>query len=138
MEENLDIQFPKELIESIGALNDALAQQQDSAAAMLYRLMFRHERNINILDRYADQVLDGVCGMGSSFAEEDYMNYEGMPLYLNDMEYTVPEGQLFVMGDNRNDSKDSRHPDIGLVDERRILGKVLFRITPLSRFGTVN
>ena len=70
--------------------------------------------------------------------EEDYMNYEGMPLYLNDMEYTVPEGQLFVMGDNRNDSKDSRHPDIGLVDERRILGKVLFRITPLSRFGTVN
>lgn len=75
MEENLDIQFPKELIESIGALNDALAQQQDSAAAMLYRLMFRHERNINILDRYADQVLDGVCGMGSSFAEEDYMNY---------------------------------------------------------------
>ena len=75
MEENQDIQFPKELIESIGALNDALAQQQDSAAAMLYRLMFRHERNINILDRYADQVLDGVCGMGSSFAEEDYMNF---------------------------------------------------------------
>lgn len=56
-------------------MNDALAQQQDSAAAMLYRLMFRHERNINVLDRYADQVLDGVCGMGSSFAEEDYMNY---------------------------------------------------------------
>lgn len=75
MEDDKDIQFPKELIESIGVLNDALAQQQDSAAAMLYRLMFRHERNINVLDRYADQVLDGVCGMGSSFAEEDYMNY---------------------------------------------------------------
>ena len=75
MEDDKDIQIPKEFIESIGALNDAIAQQQDSAAAMLYRLMFRHERNINILDRFADQVLDGVCGMGSSFAEEDYLNY---------------------------------------------------------------
>ena len=70
-----DIQIPQKLIESIGALNDAIALQQDSAAAMLYRLMFRHERNINILDRFADQVLDGVCGMGGSFAEEDYLNY---------------------------------------------------------------
>lgn len=41
----------------------------------LEAITFSHERNINVLDRYADQVLDGVCGMGSSFAEEDYMNY---------------------------------------------------------------
>ncbi len=65
----------KEFIESIGALSQAVAQQQDSAAAMLYRLMFRHERDINVLDRYADQVLEGVSGMGSQYAEEDYLNY---------------------------------------------------------------
>ncbi len=85
MEEDNDIQIPKELIESIGVLNDTLALQQDNAAVMLYRLMFRHERNINILDRYADQVLDGVCGMGSSFAEEDYLNY------LQYLKVVVPE-----------------------------------------------
>lgn len=43
---------------------------------------------------------------------------------------TVDEGCLFVMGDNRNESKDSRHPDIGLIDEREVLGKVIFLLIP--------
>ena len=60
---------------------------------------------------------------------------------------TVGEGCLFVMGDNRNESKDSRHPDIGLIDEREVLGKVIFLLIPakdtvtgkrdLSRIGAV-
>ena len=66
---------------------------------------------------------------------EDYILYS-YPRYLPDT-YTVPEGKIFVMGDNRSMSKDSRDPDIGFVDEREILGKVLFRITPLSKIGTV-
>ena len=69
--------------------------------------------------------------------EEPYVNYEGYPLYFGTETITVPEGKLFVMGDHRNYSKDSRHSDIGLVDSRRVLGKVLLRLTPLSRFGTV-
>ena len=43
---------------------------------------------------------------------------------------TVEEGCLFVMGDNRNGSKDSRHPEIGLVDKREVLGKVFFLFIP--------
>ncbi len=69
---------------------------------------------------------------------EDYIKYVDVPLYQSSETYHVGEGQLFVMGDNRNHSKDSRHPDIGLVDERRVLGKVLFRLTPISRFGSVD
>lgn len=43
---------------------------------------------------------------------------------------TVDEGCVFVMGDNRMDSKDSRSPEIGLIDEREILGKVIFLMIP--------
>lgn len=49
----------------------------------------------------------------------------------------IPEGSVFVMGDNRNNSADSRYYVIGCVDTRRILGKVLLRLTPLSKFGTI-
>lgn len=43
---------------------------------------------------------------------------------------TIAEGCIFAMGDNRNGSKDSRHPDIGMIDTREVLGKALFLIFP--------
>ena len=42
----------------------------------------------------------------------------------------IADGCIFVMGDNRNGSKDSRHPEIGMIDEREILGKAIFLIFP--------
>ena len=65
-----EIELPKELLESIAGLNELMSQQQDQAAAMLYRLMFRHERNLHVLDHYSDVILGGVSGMGSEYATE--------------------------------------------------------------------
>ena len=43
---------------------------------------------------------------------------------------TIADGCIFAMGDNRNGSKDSRHPDIGMIDTREVLGKAVFLLFP--------
>ncbi len=50
--------------------------------------------------------------------------------YGNGYSVTVPEGCYFIMGDNRNNSTDSRYEDVGMVDERYIVGKALWIIFP--------
>ncbi len=93
------------------------------------------------IDYEENQVyIDGVA------LEEDYLNFTNEGLgdqygddYMvekNSMVYSdfiVPEGYIFVMGDNRNGSSDSRTAELGMVDTRYVIGKVLAVFFPFDR-----
>lgn len=50
---------------------------------------------------------------------------------------SIPEGKYFLMGDNRSVSLDSRDSQVGLIDGEKIIGRAIFRLYPLTRFGNM-
>ena len=74
---------------------------------------------------YVGDSRDNLQPLDEPYARTPTTLYEGVEFPVR-----VPENCVFVLGDNRNDSKDSRSPEIGLIDCREILGKVIFIIIP--------
>ena len=72
--------------------------------------------------------------LNGELLDEPYVQYP-TPAYDMTGEVAVPEGYVFVMGDHRNDSHDSRAADIGLVPVDDIVGWAAFRIWPRQRIG---
>ena len=107
--------------------------------------------NIVVIKKDKEEIIKRVIGLPG-----EHISYKNNKLYVNDKlvteDYThldtkdfnleeictcstIPEGKYLVLGDNRPISKDSR--SIGLIDEKDIIGKAVFRLWPISKIGTI-
>lgn len=83
--------------------------------------------------------IDGTIYINDQPLDEDY-GYETIsPKTIGraDEDIILGEDEYFVMGDNRNGSLDSRFDEVGNIERERLIGKAVFRIWPLSKFGKI-
>jgi signal peptidase I len=80
---------------------------------------------------------DGTVYVNDKPLEESYIDAENKAFGDTDIElpYQVPDGKIFVMGDHRATSVDSRNTALGCVAQEQIVGKIIFRIWPLNQIG---
>lgn len=81
---------------------------------------------------------DGTVYVDDVAIDEPYLTEKALGECDLELPYQVPESKIFVMGDHRSVSIDSRSSTIGGVAEEQIVGKIVFRIWPLKEFGTVH
>ncbi len=75
--------------------------------------------------------------LNGELLEEPYLDVSTPALFDFTGPFTVPENSVFVMGDNRSNSVDSRAPSVGAVKIEDIMGKAVFRLWPLNRLGLI-
>ena len=80
---------------------------------------------------------DGNVYVNETLLDEPYLDEKAFGDCNIELPYQVPEGRVFVMGDQRSTSVDSRNSAVGCVAQEQIVGKILFRVWPLEKFGWV-
>jgi len=97
---------------------------------------FREEAIVKRLIAKGGQTVEidydaGIVMVDGEVLDEPYINEEMLP--CGDVtSITVPEGHIFVMGDNRNISADSRYNYVGVIDERRVIGQAIVVFAPFA------
>ena len=118
-------------------LNDYLCgDYQPGDIVILRKASFRDGKPIvKRVIALAGQTVDidfeaGIVYVDGKALEEDYIREPTWTPEGLEFPVTVPEGHIFILGDNRNNSSDSRHRDLGPIDTRMVMGKAVFLVVP--------
>jgi signal peptidase I len=113
------------------------AFERGDIVAFYYNNKALLKRVVAVAGEWVDIDENGVVSVNGEALDEPYAPEKGLGKCDIELPYQVPDGRWFVMGDRRASSVDSRASAIGAISDEQIIGKVAFRVWPLSAFGRV-
>lgn len=105
--------------------------------AFYYNNKILIKRVIACPGEWVDIKADGTAYVNGERKEESYISEKALGDCDIDLPYQVPESRIFVMGDHRSVSVDSRNSSVGCIAEEQIVGKMVFRVWPLEKIGII-
>ena len=96
------------------------------------------KRVIAVSGDWVDIDEEGNVYVNQTLLNEPYLSSKAFGETNIELPYQVPEERIFVMGDNREVSIDSRNTAVGCVSDEQVVGKIVFRVWPLSGLGFVS
>lgn len=137
-----DLVFINKLSTSIGSpdYGDVVICKLEEGAGyenIIKRVIGLPGDEINIVENEEDEEVYDLYVNGE-YIEEDFLGEPMMTDGNIEYPFEVPENSYFVMGDNRNESLDSRKESVGAIHKDHLMGKVVLRLYPFSDFGLID
>lgn len=111
--------------------------KQGDIVAFYFNNKILLKRVIGTAGDYINITSDGTVYVNGDKLDEPYVSELALGTCDIEMPYQVPDNRIFVMGDHRSVSIDSRSTTVGCIADEYVIGKVIFRIWPFDSIGTV-